>query len=264
MYKNKVVWITGASSGIGEALSYEFSKHGAKLILSARNIEKLEAVKKRCKNSADVMVLHLDLYQHNSLSSKVKTVEERFGHIDILMNNGGISQRSTAVNTLLEVDKQIMDVNYFGTVALTKAVLPVMIKQGSGHLCVISSVAGKIGIPLRTAYSASKHALFGFFDTLRAELWQHNINVTLICPGFVRTALAHNALTGEGKANNKSDKEIDSGIDPQLLSRKIIKALQKNKAEVYIGGFIEVFGIYIKRLSPALFAKIIRKRMKIE
>jgi len=264
MYENKVVWITGASSGIGEALSYEFSKHSAKLVLSARNAEKLEAVKKRCKNSADIMILPLDLSQHNSLLSKVKAVEEKFGRIDVLINNGGISQRSTAINTLLEVDKQIMDVNYFGAVALTKAVLPVMIKQGSGHLCVISSVAGKIGVPFRTAYSASKHALFGFFDTLRAELWPHNINVTLICPGFVRTALAHNALTGEGEANKKSDKEIDSGIDPQLLSRKIIKALQKNKAEAYIGGFTEILGVYIKRLSPALFAKVIRKRMKAD
>lgn len=258
--KNKVVWITGASSGIGEALAYQFDNEGAKLVLSARREKELQRVKANCKNNAeDILILPLDLTEHGQMDEKVKRVINKFGRIDILINNGGISQRALVKDTRLEVDKQIMNINYFGTIALTKAVLPYMIRQKSGHFAVMSSVTGKIGVPLRSAYAASKHALFGFFDTLRAENFTRNIHVTMICPGFVRTQVSVNALTGDGTPQNAMDDATNKGMKPAELSKKICKAIKQKKKEVYFGGK-EIMGIYLRRYFPNLFFSIIRKQ----
>ncbi len=258
-FKDKIVWITGASSGIGEALAVEISKYTSKIILSSRRKESLQKVKEKCKNKENIMILPLDLQAHDTIAEKTKEVIKRFGSIDILINNGGISQRALTIDTSIETDKKIMDVNYFGAIILTKSVLPYMQKQKNGIIMVTSSVTGKIGVPLRSAYAASKHALFGFFDTLRAEEWKNNIQITIFCPGYIKTNISFNALMGDGTAQNKMDKGQENGMLPETLAKKMIRAVQKGKKEVYIGGK-EVFGIYIRRFCPNLFFRLIRKR----
>ncbi|NBC05487.1 MAG: SDR family NAD(P)-dependent oxidoreductase, partial [Bacteroidetes bacterium] len=196
----KVVWITGASSGIGEALAYEFNKKGAYVILSARRIEELERVKENCDNEEEtVRILPLDLTEQPSFPEKVEEAKTFFGTVDMLINNGGVSQRAYAVNSTMESVRRLMEVNFFGSVALTKALLPTFVNQRSGHIVVISSVMGKLGTKYRSAYAASKHALHGWFDCLRQEVYDDNIDVTLVCPGYIKTNITYNALTAEGE-----------------------------------------------------------------
>lgn len=256
-YLNKIVWITGASSGIGRALAIEFSKQGALLILSARNHEKLIETQSFCEDPKKVKLLTLDLENYDALSEKVEKALNLFDGLDLLINNGGISQRGLAVKTPLSVDKKIIDINYFGTIALTKAVLPHFIQKRSGQIAVTSSVVGKFGSPVRTSYAASKHAIHGFFDSLRAEVHELNIGVTIVCPGPINTKISQNALTETGDKQNKKDEAIANGIEPDVLAKKYINALKKNKREVWIGKK-EVFAIYVKRFFPGLFARIIR------
>ncbi len=257
--KDQVVWLTGASSGIGEALAYELSKEGAKLILSARRLSELERVQKQCVDPANTKVLALDLSDPFSLSQKAIEAQTFFGEIDILINSGGISQRDTAMNTSLEVDRKIMEVNYFGSVTLSKAVLADMVKRQKGHHVIISSATGIISSPLRTAYAASKHALHGFYDSLRAEHFKDNIQVTIICPGYIKTNISLNALMGDGSNQNKMDQAQANGISAEECARRTVKAIKKDREEVYIAGFRELMGIYIKRFFPSLFSRIIRK-----
>ena len=227
----KVIWITGASSGIGEALAYQLSKKDTKLILSSRRVKELERVKERCKESEDICVLPLDLAESDSLPSKVQEALDYFGHVDILINNGGISQRSLIKDTLLEVDRRVMEVNYFGTVALTKALLPSMIERQSGHIAVVTSAVGIVTTRFRSGYAAAKHALHGFFDTLRIEHYDDNIKVTLILPGFIHTDVSKNALTGDGKPQNKTDETTAGGMAPDACAKRIIHAIEKEKEE---------------------------------
>jgi short-subunit dehydrogenase len=258
-FKNKVIWITGASSGIGKALAIELSNQDALLILSSRNKTDLELVKNECKNAANVEIIPLDLENYSDFSTEVKKAIACFGHIDILVNNGGISQRSLAENTLISVDERILKINYLGTVALTKALLPHFIVNKSGQFVVTTSIVGKIGTPLRSSYAASKHALHGFFDSLRAEIYKYNIAVTLVCPGFVNTTISINALTGDGKPQQKMDTATQNGIDPNKFAKLMAKAIYNKKEEVYIGGFKEKLGVFVKRFSPKLLSKMIRK-----
>lgn len=258
-FTNKVVWITGASSGIGKALAIELSKQEAKLILSARNEETLAAVKQECENSEMIKILPLDLEDYLGFNAKVSEAINWFGRVDILVNNGGVSQRSLASETTIEVDRRIMDINYIGTVALTKALLPHFIKNKSGQFVVTTSIVGKIGTPLRSSYAASKHALHGFFDSLRAESHAHNIAVTLICPGFVNTNVSINALTGDGTAQNKMDIATQNGIEPNRFAKIMAKAIAAKKEEVYIAGAKEKLGVYAKRFFPKLLSVMIRK-----
>lgn len=258
-FTNKVVWITGASSGIGKALAIELAKQGAKLILSARNKEKLEVVKQLCEHNETIKILPLDLEDYNKLFDKVNEAINWFGRIDILVNNGGISQRSLANETSIDVDKRIIDINYLGTVALTKALLPHFIENKAGQFVVTTSIVGKIGTPLRSSYAASKHALHGFFDSLRAENHKYNIAVTIICPGFVTTNVSINALTGDGSPQNKMDVATQNGIEPNRFAILMAKAIYKKKEEVYIAGAKEKLGVYVKRFFPKLLSKMIRK-----
>lgn len=255
-YKNKVVWITGASSGIGRALALQLSDAGAKLVLSARNKEALEEVAKDC---TDAMVLPLDLADASNFEALTQLVISRFGQIDFLINNGGNSQRATADETSNEVARQLMEVNYFGPTLLTKAVLPVFKKQGSGHIVVLSSIAGKFGFYLRSSYSAAKHALHGFFDSLRLEEEGNGIKVTIICPGKIRTNMSRNALKADGTAHAKMDQSMGEGMTAEECASQIIKAVAADKEEVLIGGK-EILAAKIKRFSPKLFGKIIRKQ----
>lgn len=259
---NKVIWITGASSGIGEALAYELAKRGARLILSARRKDELERVKGNCATAAQplIRILPLDLSEGSTLQLSTQAAIQLFGHIDILINNGGISQRSLTKDTDLEVDRRIMEVDYFGSIGLTKHLLPHFIKRNSGHFVTVSSVMGKIGTPYRSGYAAAKHALHGFFDSLRAELWKEskNIYVTLVCPGWINTNLSIMALMGDGSPQNKKDETHKKGMTPTYFAKKLIRAIENKKREVYIGGTKEVLAIHIKRFFPGMFANIIR------
>lgn len=259
-FKNKRTWITGASSGIGEALARALAECGAHLILSARNEQELNRVAAVCAEAgaASVVVQPLDLSRHDTIPGIAESVLKRVGKVDILINNGGVSQRALAMETSLEVDKKIMDINFFGTVALTKAVLPNMITHQLGHIVTITSLTGKFGSPLRSSYAASKHALHGFFDSLRAELGQTPIKITLVCPGFVQTNVSVNALTGSGARQNKMDDATEKGMSPEVLAQKILRAVEKGKEEMYTGGK-EVLGVYLKRFFPGYFSKLIKK-----
>ncbi len=259
-FKNKVVWITGASSGIGEALSKAFALEGAKLVLSSRRTEELERVKKTLKlGDTDVFILPLDLANSSKTDELAKLVISRFGRIDILINNGGISQRSLTKDTSLEIDRRVMEVNFFGTVALTKSVLPYMLKQKSGHIITISSIVGKFGFYLRSAYSASKHALHGFFESLRMEVYKDNIKILLVCPGKIRTNISINAISGDGKTHNKMDESTDKGLSPEECAAQILNGIRSNKEELFIGGK-DLRAVWLKRFFPSLFSKIIRKQ----
>lgn len=258
-FDHKIIWITGASSGIGKSLALVLSKQQTKLILSSRNEAELNAVKNACEHPENVKVLTLDLENYMSFSGKVDEALALFGGVDMLFNNGGISQRSLAKDTSIAVDKRLMDVNYLGTVALTKALLPHFIDKKDGHFVVITSIVGKIGTPLRSSYAASKHALHGFFDSLRAEIYDSNIKVTLACPGFVQTNVSLNALTADGTPQNRMDGATKNGLTPEVFAKKLLKAVCKEKQEVYIGGFKEKLAVYVKRFFPKLLSKMIRK-----
>lgn len=259
-FNNKRVWITGASSGIGEALAQEFAVHGAQLVLSARNETELHRVATKCREmGAGIVIIQLlDLSQHESIPGIVQNVLSKVGKVDILVNNGGISQRSLAKNTTLEVDKKLMSVNYFGTIALTKALLPSMLTHHLGHVVTITSLTGKFGTPYRSSYAASKHALHGFFDSLRAELADSSIKVTLICPGFVRTNVSVNALTGTGEKLGTMDESTDKGMAPERLARKILRTIENGTEEAYFGGK-EIFAVYLKRFFPKYLSNLLKK-----
>jgi len=258
-FTDKIIWITGASSGIGESLAIDLSNRGAKLILSSRNEAALNKVKSNCKNPQNIEVLPLDLEDYSNFDLDVSKALSFFDGIDILLNNGGISQRSLAKDTSIHVDKRIMDINYLGTIALTKALLPHFIQKNKGHFVIITSIVGKIGSPLRSSYAASKHALHGFFDSLRAEVYQHNIKVTIACPGFVKTNISLNALTADGSPYNKMDKATYNGLSSDVFSKKLLHAVKRQKQEVYIGGIKEKLGVYTQRYFPKLLSVMIRK-----
>ncbi|GAB4338659.1 MAG: SDR family NAD(P)-dependent oxidoreductase [Flammeovirgaceae bacterium] len=257
--KGKTVWITGASSGIGEALAIVLSKEGANVVLSARREEELLRVQQKAElNDENSLVLPLDVEKTDSFPKKYMLLKEKFGRLDILINNAGISQRAFFKDTDLSVCKRIIDINFFGTVALTKCVLNDFIAQKSGLFVTVTSVTGKYGTPLRTIYAASKHALHGFFDALRAEHWKENIKVLLVAPGYVKTNLSYNAVLGDGSKQNKLDEGQKNGITPENCAQQIVKAIKSGKREIYPGGFKEVAGVWLKRFFPAIFARIVR------
>ncbi|NJN26442.1 MAG: SDR family oxidoreductase [Cyclobacteriaceae bacterium] len=260
---NKSIWITGASSGIGEQLVYQLAARGNRLIISARRKEILETVRANCppKAQSNVFILPLDLSDVPALDSAARAALQIGQGIDVLFNNGGISQRSLVSETDFEVDRRLMEVNYFSAVKLSKLVLPNMIDRGGGHIVVTSSLVGKFGTPFRSAYSASKHALHGFFEALRAEVFDKGIGVTLFCGGYIKTNISFNAVTGDGSKHNQMDENQAKGKRAETAARAMIRAVEADKREVYFGGR-EVMGVYIKRFFPGLFAGIVKK-MKI-
>ena len=259
MFNNSTVWITGASSGIGEALALEFARQGAKLVLSARRENELERVRNRCAETGvdtkNVMVLPLDVTDYPTFEPAVANVLERFGRIDMLINNAGISQRSLCVDTDMEVYRQLMEVDVLGQIALTKAVLPQMIAQGSGHIAITSSVAGKIGAPYRTGYCAAKHAVMGFYDALRAEVTHQGIHVSTITPGYIQTNISVHALKGDGSTFGRVDKDIAGGMDVTKCARVIMKGFENRTPEIAVGEGFEMKALMIKRLFPKLVFK---------
>jgi len=257
-FEGRLVWITGASSGIGEALAVAFAAEGAKLVLSARRGSELRRVAARCGRAASVDVLPLDLGELSSLPAHAADVVARHGGVDVMVHNGGISQRSLARDTTVEVDERLLRVNHLGPVALTKALLPSMASRGRGHFVVVSSLVGVFGTPLRSSYAASKHALHGFFDSLRAEEHDRGLRVTMVCPGFIRTDVSRNALSGDGSAHGVMDPATDKGLAPDVCARRILHAVAREKREVYVGG-LETRAVLVQRLLPGVFARLVRR-----
>jgi dehydrogenase/reductase SDR family member 7B len=256
-YRDKVVWITGASSGIGAALAGAFAAREATLVLSARRGDRLEAMRTSCPYPERHRVLPLDLTDAAALPAAVDSVLRQEGRVDILVNNGGITQRSLVKDTSMEVDRRIMETNYFGAVALTKAVLPSMLARRSGDIVVVSSLIGHFSTPLRSAYAASKHALHGFFDALRAEVHADGLHVMLVCPGFIRTDISLHALTANGSPHAAMDASQSAGLAPEKCAAAILAGLDRRKEEIVVGGR-ETRYLLLHRFFPALFRRAIR------
>ncbi|KPZ52639.1 SDR family oxidoreductase [Pseudoalteromonas sp. P1-25] len=257
-YINKTVWITGASSGIGKELATQFAQLGANVILSARSVDKLNKLKQSLHGDGHI-VLPLDLSAPEAVLDQVTNLLEILPAIDILINNGGVSQRSLFLENDFNVYRQLMEVNYFGLIALTKAVAPSMVARRSGSIVSISSVAGKVGSKFRTGYSGSKYAVVGFMDCLRAELAEHNIHCLTICPGSIKTAIAHNSLNEQGIAQNKPEHSIENGMDVSVAAKKMILAIGNKKDEVIVGKGLSGWAPTIKRFFPRLFNRLTAK-----
>lgn len=259
LFKDKVVWITGASSGIGEALALELAKREARLILSARREDELKRVAALTKlPDLDLLILPFDLKDTSKATALAASIINKFGRIDILVNNGGMSQRSEAEKTPIETDRELMEVNYFASVNLTKAVFPYMKRQKSGHVIVISSVAGKFGFYLRSGYSAAKHALHGFFESFRLETEKDGIKTLIVCPGKIKTNISFNAVTDKG-AHGKMDPSHENAMSAEECANLILKAVQNGNEEILVGGK-ELFAVKIKRFFPKWFGRMIRKQ----
>lgn len=254
LFENQVVWITGASSGIGEALAKAFAGSGARVVLSARNVAELQRVQTEClaagAETGKLLVLPLDVLDYDALPAAVAAVNEAFGRIDLLINNAGTSQRSFCLETELQVYRTLFELNVIAQIALTKAVLPVMVEQGSGHILVTASVAGKVGAPLRTGYCAAKHAVMGFFDSLRTEVAHLGIKVSTIVPGFIRTNIGANALTGTGARTGVEDADIEAGMDANECAALILQGIADGIEEIAVGGGPEMGLLELKREDP--------------
>jgi dehydrogenase/reductase SDR family member 7B len=259
MFAGKVAWITGASSGIGESLVYEFVRRGASVIASSNDPAGLERVRSACgESSSEVTCVPFDLSDTSAIKEIVDRQINASGRIDYLLNLGGISQRARIDETPLWLDRKIFEINYFGTIAFTKAVLPHMIRQQSGHILATSSISGRFGFPLRSAYSASKQALHGFFETLYLENKKSNIRASVIIPGRVRTAISVHALEADGKEHGKLDDGQAGGISPERAAEIIIKGIVRNKREILVGKG-ELMLLHIRRYCPWLFFRIADK-----
>jgi short-subunit dehydrogenase len=258
-FHNKTVWITGASSGIGEASAYRFAQAGASLILTARQADRLGQVADRCKalGSPRAAVLPFDLAQLDRLDGLAAQAWDSFGPIDLFFCNAGISQRGTTLDTDLSVIRRVVDLDFYAPVVLTKALLPRMIAQGGGQLAVTTSIAGRFGFPMRCAYSSAKHALYGFFETLQAEYHKDNIHVTLVCPGRVQTNISLHALESDGREHGQMDPGQAGGITAAKAAEKIFRAISRRRLEVLVGGK-ELLMVHIKRFFPTLCATLAR------
>ena len=256
---NKTIWITGASSGIGEACAYLFAKENANLILTALEPDILQKVQAKCISlGGKCEILPYDLSDIEGIPELVAKALAFFGKVDILYNNAGISQRGLTGDTSFDVDKKIMNVNFFAPVRITKLLLPEMLKNGGGTIAVTTSISGRFGFPLRSAYCSSKHALYGFFETLHAEYYDKNMRVVLVCPGRVQTNISFYALEHDGKQHAKLDAGQAGGITVDKAAQKIVRAIKKQKQEVLVGSK-ELLMVYIKRFLPNLSRKLVRK-----
>ena len=259
-FKGQVVWITGASSGIGEALAKYFATLGSRLVLSSRRDDELKRVAGLCEGAPAVSILPLDLSKPESMADAVRWVLGRESAVDVMVHNAAVGQRAFASNAGYEIDDLIMRTNYLGPVALTKALLPAMQVRQKGHFIVISSVLGKFGFPGRSGYSASKHALHGFFDTLRGEVWKDNIQVMLVLPGWVRTSISMNALTGSGTPQQKMDSGTATGFSPEYCARRIVAAAEAGKDEVNIVRLKENAALQLSRFAPGMLRRMLRRQ----
>ena len=254
------VWITGASSGIGEACAYRYAAQGARLILTSSSAERLEKVAEKCRaaGATQVVVLPYDFSSNDDIEALVQSAWDATEGIDIVMLNAGISQRTNVEDTSMEMVRKIMEVNYFAPVAIAKEILPKMLKRGGGKIAVTTSIAGRFGFPLRCGYSSSKFALYGFFETLQAEYYDAGIRVTIVCPGRVQTNISRYALDKGGKLHGVMDPGQADGMTAEAAARVITRAIAKEKKEVLVGRK-ELLMVYIKRFFPGLCAMLARK-----
>jgi dehydrogenase/reductase SDR family member 7B len=258
-YKDKIIWITGASSGIGEALTKKLASWDATLIISSNRPDELERVRKECGAKEEkVVILPIDLSIPDQVDKTAEKALKLFGKIDFLFNNGGISQRSLATETSIETDRKIMEINYFSGIILTKKLLPSMIQRGFGHIIATSSLTGKFGLPYRSAYAASKHAVQGYYESVWMEFHNKGIRTTVVFPGAVKTNISIEAIGPGGIAHGKMDDIQAKGISPEKCALDILKGVRKNKREIFTGSK-ELRGVYIKRFFPGLFYKLIVK-----
>ncbi|MGM0524721.1 MAG: SDR family oxidoreductase [Pseudomonadota bacterium] len=257
--KDKTIWLTGASSGIGLALAQQLADRGAQLILTSRRPAQLEELRQSLANPESHQVLALDLSNPEQAKADAENALAE-QTIDVLINNAGISQRSKALETDLAVYRKLMEIDYFGVVALNQVALPQMVKRQQGHIVTVASVAGKVGSKLRSGYSGAKFAVLGYMDCLRAEMAEHNVQVTSILPGFVNTQIAINALQADGNQQGHNDPEIESGISASDCAKGIINAIEGNKAEAIIGKGLSALAPTLKRFFPALVRRISAKR----
>ncbi|WP_223508358.1 MULTISPECIES: SDR family NAD(P)-dependent oxidoreductase [unclassified Pseudomonas] len=248
-FKDEVVWITGASSGIGEGLAEAFLREGAWVILSGRRVSELDRVAAQAPDRA--LVLPFDTTDYAALADLVERAWNWRGRVDRLINNAGISQRSLALDTNWDVYRQLMEVNYFAPVALTRQLLPLMVERRSGQIAVVSSVAGKVGAPLRTGYCGAKHAVVGYFDALRAEVEAaYGIQVSVILPGSVRTSVAINSLEGNGTLRGRSDDNIEHGIPVKTAAELILNGLKINSREIVVAEGMEAMALRLRTQDP--------------
>ncbi len=256
----ETVWITGASSGIGEACAYEWAASGASLILTSSSAERLAPVGEKCreKGAKEVVILPYDLREPDGIEDLVRKAWDAFGGIGVAFLNAGISQRTTVEDTSMDMIRQIMEINYFAPAAIARELLPLMEGRGGGHIAVTTSIAGRFGFPLRCGYSSSKFALYGFFETLQAEVYGKGIRVTIVCPGRVRTHISLRALDKGGKPHGRMDPGQEGGISPEKAARTIVRAVRKGRREVLVGGG-ELAMVYVKRFFPGLCARLARK-----
>ena len=255
--KRRTVWISGASSGIGKAVAHACHQRGDRLILSARRSERLNALRDEL-GAEDALIVPFDLANTDGLSKQVETTWKAVGGVDVVIHSGGISQRSLIIDTAETVDRTMMEVNYFGTLSFTRALLPRMIAAGGGHFAVVTSVMGLFSAPLRSGYAGAKHALHGWFEALRAEHHDDGIKVTMVSPGYVRTAISLNALTGDGTPQGTMDNATDNGISPERCAHVILRGIDRNRALV-TPGKKEVLGYWLARFAPNLLRRIARR-----
>lgn len=258
-YNGKTIWITGASSGIGEALAYNLSGMGANLILSSRRTEELERVKANCSHPDLIDVIPLDLSSSQSVEKALLECLARHKRIDMLFNNGGISQRAEAISTNIEIVRRVMEIDFFSNVALSQGIALHMKEHGGGHIVITSSLMGKWGFYLRSAYAAAKHALHGYYDSMRMEVEQHNIRITLLTPGFIASEISKHALNDKGESTGEMDNNQATGMTTSRCAQEILKGVAAGKTEFGIGGK-ELLGLKLRRFFPALFEKILRKQ----
>lgn len=255
-FENKVVWVTGASSGIGRATAEAFAKEGAFVILSARRRDSLQSVAQDIGPGRS-LVLPVDLTDANARDAAVQEALAWRDGVHVLVNNAGVSQRAPALETTEEAARAIMDVNFFAPIELARAVIPSMIQAGGGQIVVVSSVTGHVGTPMRSTYAASKHALQGYFDSLRAELHDTGVSVTMIAPGFIATDITRAAITADGSPLGQMQQDTADGMDPAECAEAIVRATAARKREVLVGGK-EILAVYLKRFLPGLTAKVVR------
>lgn len=255
-FKDKVVWITGTSSGFGEAMAYAFSNQGAKLILSSRRVDELKRVKSKIERS---VILPLDLSERDSFKDKTEEAIKAYGHIDIVIHNGGIAQNSLAINTTSEVQRRIMDVDFFSYTEITQYLLPHFMERKSGHIVVVSGVLAKAPMPMRTSYCAAKAALHGYFDSLRGEILNHNIDVTILVPSFLNTSLTANAVDGQGKMLGRIPADMGCPVDK--AAQQVIQAVKDKKYTVAIGNRDKGrFLLWMSRIFPTMATNMILKK----
>lgn len=258
-FKDKLVWITGASSGIGKQIALQLAHEGAKLILSTHNAAELKDVAIECsKYTKYCEELVFDLSNTDEVQKIAQDTVTKHPDIYCLINNGGISQRALAIDTPLELTRKIMEIDFFSYVIITKEVAKNMVANGEGYIAATSSISGKFGFPQRSAYAAAKHAVQGYFETLRAELKPNNVSVTVLYPGRIRTNISLHAIDSQGKEHGKMDPGQSNGLAPEICAKRYIKAIKKRKPEKLIGK-IELLPVYIKRFFPSLFFRIVTK-----